>query len=239
MGPYFTILFDDLAIMVKSWLVWIWLLVTAVAGVAAVLVGAAFTDPASFILSWGLTLYLALGSFVVIVIAANATPPEQAYVGDAIISRGLTPAQYVLAKMTSRLFTVISLFLAVTIPASLAMLYMLGETNDLSGIGITFGLMHIAFALAVLVILTMMFSSFFGNSMVSSVAALLGWYSLMGLYALSQARDFSPEGVLGQLPPLLRGSLVVSQNILILAGTCGVIILLGALTVYFFQRRDL
>ena len=138
-----------------------------------------------------------------------------------------------------RLFTVISLFLAVTIPASLAMLYMLGETNDLSGIGITFGLMHIAFALSALVILTMMLSSFFGNSMVSSVVALLGWYTLMGLYALSQAREFSPEGVLGQLPYLLRGSLEVSQNILILAGISVIILLLGASTVYLFQRRDI
>ena len=225
--------------MLKSWLVWIWLLVTTVAGIAAVLVGAAFTDPPSFILSWGLTLYLSLGSFVVIIIAANATPPEQPYVGDAIISRGLTPTQYVLAKMTSRLFTVISLFLAVTIPTSLAMLYMHGETNDLSGIGIAFGLAHIAFALATLVILTMMLSSFFGNSMVASVVALLGWYTILGLYALSQARDFSPEGVLGQLPFLLRGSLVVSQNLQIITGITVVLLLLGAATVYFFQRRDL
>lgn len=239
MGPYLTILFDDLGLMIKSWLVWIWLLVTTVAGVGAVVIAAAFTDPASFILAWGLTLYLALGSFVVIVIAANATPPELNYVGDAIISRGLTPAQYVLAKMTSRLLTVISLFFIVAIPASLAMLFMLGETNDLSVTGVTFGLAHVGYALATLVILTMMFSSFFDNSMVASVVALLTWYSFIGLYALSQAKAFTPEGVLGQLPSILRGSFVTSQNILIMVGTTLIIIFLGLATVYLFQRRDI
>ena len=72
MRAYLAILVDDLSAMIRSWIVWSWLTLTLLAGIAAVVVSLAYADSTSFILAWGLVLYLGLGSFVVIIIAANA-----------------------------------------------------------------------------------------------------------------------------------------------------------------------
>ena len=72
-------------------MVWIWLIVTVLTGVAAVGVSVFFIDETSFIFSWTLFLYLGMGSFVVIAISASATSADLPYLGNAIVSRGCTP----------------------------------------------------------------------------------------------------------------------------------------------------
>mgnify|MGYP001193546354 FL=1 len=87
MRAYLAILVDDLSAMIRSWIVWSWLTLTLLAGIAAVVVSLAYADSTSFILAWGLVLYLGLGSFVVIIIAANAASSELSYLGDALMAR--------------------------------------------------------------------------------------------------------------------------------------------------------
>jgi len=238
MGALVTIFVEDLNMLIRSWLVWIWFFVTAGSAIAAVMVSASFTDTTSFILAWGLTLYVSLGSFVIIVIAANAASGEMSYLGESIMSRGLTPGSYILAKLTSRLITVLALFLSVTIPATGAMLIQ-GEGNDLTLTGTVLGLTYVSLALSTLVLLTVLFSSFINNMMLTSVIALLIWYVVIAGYALTQINEFSPDGLLGQLPRILQGNFQMGDNWPILVISLIPIFVLGALSVLVFQRRDL
>ena len=238
MGGFLAILMDDLGAMSRSVTVWSWLAVTAVAGIAAVVISAAFSDTTSFILGWGLMLYVGLGSFVVIVLSANAASGELAYLGDAIMSRSLTPVQYVLAKLLSRLATVEVLFLLVVPAVALGMLWR-GTNDDLEISGIALAVLYVALFLAILVFLAVMFSSIISNILLAVALLVFVWYIGMGAYVLTQAKAFSPEGVLGELPGILRGSFVMADNWPIIGLAFIPMVLLTALSVFSFHLRDL
>ena len=227
------ILTDDLGSMIRSWIIWTWFTVTAVSGVLAVIISTAYTDPTSFILAWGMALYLALGSFVVIIVTATAASSELAYLGDALISRSLTPVQYVLAKLASRLLTILTLFLV-----AIALFIQLDD-NDLTTKGIILGTGYMSLLLGLLVIFGVTLSTMVSNGLVAMGLAVMTWYLGMGGYALTQARSFSPEGVLGQLPPILRGSFVMVDNWPVIGALVGLMVLMGLLSVLIFSKQDI
>lgn len=232
------ILTDDLGTMVRSWIIWIWFAVTAVAGVLAVIISTAFTDPTSFILAWGMALYLALGSFVVIIVTATAASSELAYLGDALISRSLTPIQYVLAKLASRLFTILTLFLVVVVPVAVALFIQLDD-NDLTTKGIILGTSYVSLLLGLLCFFGVTLSTIVSNGLVAMALAMMTWYLGVGGYALTQARSFSPEGVLGQLPPILRGSFVMVDNWPIVGAMVGLMVLMALISILIFSKQDI
>ncbi len=238
MKAWMAILSDDLGSMIRSWIIWTWFTVTAVAGVLAVIISAAYTDPTSFILAWGMALYLALGSFVVIIVTATAASSELAYLGDALISRSLTPVQYVLAKLTSRLLTILILFLVVLVPVAIALFIQLDD-NDLTTKGIILGTGYMGLLLGLLVFFGVTLSTMVSNGLVAMGLTVMTWYLGVGGYALTQARSFSPEGVLGQLPPILRGSFVMVDNWPIVGVLAGLILFLGIVATVIFSKQDI
>ena len=238
MNAWMAILTDDLGSMVRSWIIWVWFAITAVSGVLAVIISTAYTDPTSFILAWGMALYLALGSFVVIIVTATAASSELGYLGDALISRSLTPIQYVLAKLTSRLVTILTLFLIIVVPVAIALSIQLDD-NDLTGRGIILGTVYVSLLLSVLVFFGVTLSTIISNGLVAMGLTVMTWYLGMGGYALTQARSFTPEGVLGQLPPILRGSFVMVDNWPIVGALAGILLLLGLISIFIFSKQDI
>jgi hypothetical protein len=238
MRGYIAILVDDLSAMIRSWIVWSWLTLTLLAGISAVVVSLAYADATSFILAWGLVLYIGLGSFVVIIIAANAASGELTYLGDALMSRSLTPMQYVLAKLTSRLLTVLLLFLGVVVPVSFALIFQVDD-NDLTRGGISLGLTYLGLVLALLVCFGVTLSTVISNGLLAMALAVIVWYLGLGGYAIGNARDFSPEGVLGVLPLLLRGQFSMAENWSVLGLLILIIGTLVGLSMVLFAKRDL
>ena len=238
MRGYIAILVDDLSAMIRSWIVWSWLTLTLLGGISAVVVSLAYADATSFILAWGLVLYVGLGSFVVIIIAANAASSELTYLGDALMSRSLTPMQYVLAKLTSRLLTVLLLFLGIVIPVSFALILQVDD-NDLTRGGIALGLTYLGLILALLVCFGVTLSTVISNGLLAMALAVIIWYLGLGGYAIANARDFSPEGVLGILPLLLRGQFSMAENWSVLGLLILIIVALAGLSMFLFAKRDL
>ena len=71
MTPFIILLEEDLAAMMRSWTVWMWLAISGVGGLAGVVFAATFDqESTSFILGWFLLLYVALGSFMVMIISS-------------------------------------------------------------------------------------------------------------------------------------------------------------------------
>ncbi|MQF82761.1 hypothetical protein FIM02_01305 [SAR202 cluster bacterium AD-802-E10_MRT_200m] len=238
MGGFVAILTDDLYAMFRSVTVWSWLVITALGSAAAVVVAAAFTDTTSFILGWGLTLYLGLGSFVIIVLSANAASGELGYLGDAIMSRGLTPVQYISAKLLSRLVTVQAMFLLVVPAAALGMLWK-GTNDDIQITGMILGLTYVALFLALLVCLGVMLSSFIPNILLAVALLVIIWYIAMGIYVMFESNGFTPEGVLGELPGILRGSFEMAENWPVMLLMIFLMAVLSGLSILSFHLRDL
>ena len=71
MTPFMILLEEDLAAMMRSWTVWMWLAISGVGGLAGVVFAGTFDrESTSFILGWFLLLYVALGSFMVMIISS-------------------------------------------------------------------------------------------------------------------------------------------------------------------------
>ncbi len=238
MGPFTTIFSADLGNMVRSWVVWIWITVTVLAGGTAIGVSVSYIDETSFIFSWALFLYVAMGSFVVMAIGASATSADLSYLGNAIISRGVNPVQYVTAKILSRFVTVVVCFVAVVLPIGF-LLMVQGGNNDMTTEGVLIGLGYVLLLLSILVMLAVTFSTLISNILLSFSLLGIIWYSALGAFVSLRAPTFTADGLLGDLPSVLQGAVDINSHLMNLGYLCIPLILLPALAILFFGNRDL
>ena len=139
----------DLMILAKSWIVRFWFGLTVVGGVVAVIVSRNFIDDSSFLMGWGLVLYLGFGSLIVLANSVSAISQEFRFLGESIISRGIAPTPYLLAKLVSRSAGNAFMFLIVVAPTALLM-RMMALNNDMTIEGILVGLAYWVLLITVL-----------------------------------------------------------------------------------------
>ena len=225
MNAFFSLLEYDLTVLMRSWIVRFWFFLSIVGGVAAVVVARNFTDDSSFLLAWALVLYLALGSLVILVNSVSAISLEYRFLGESIISRGIAPTPYVLAKLVSRSLGTIVMFLVILLPTSFFMMSN-AQNNDLTIAGIWVGLAYWTLMLTVLTFLGITVSVLFTNTLFGLVVLGVFWYICLGLLDVAYWTEFSPEGVLGNLPLVLQGkSLIIEITTLVSLGIFPLIIL--------------
>ena len=225
MNAFFSLLEYDLNVLMRSWIVRFWFFLSVVGGVAAVVVARNFADDSSFLLAWALVLYLALGSLVILVNSVSAISLEYRFLGESIISRGIAPTPYVLAKLVSRSLGTIVMFLVILLPTSFFMMTN-AQNNDLTVAGIWVGLAYWTLMLTVLTFLGVTVSVLFTNTLFGLVVLAVFWYICLGLLDVAYWTEFSPEGVLGNLPLVLQGkSLIIEITTLVSLGIFPLIIL--------------
>ena len=225
MNAFFSLLEYDLTVLMRSWIVRFWFFLSVVGGVAAIIVARNFTDESSFLLGWALVLYMALGSLVVLVNSVSAISLEYRFLGESIISRGIAPTPYVLAKLVSRSLGTIVMFLVILLPTSFFMMSN-AQNNDLTVAGIWVGLAYWTLMLTVLTFLGITVSVLFTNTLFGLVVLGVFWYICLGLLDVAYWTEFSPEGVLGNLPLVLQGkSLIIEITTLVSLGIFPLIIL--------------
>ena len=100
MTPFMILLEEDLAAMMRSWTVWMWLAISGAGGLAGVVFAATFDqESTSFILGWFLLLYVALGSFMVMIISSTPGGLDPRTLRDSILTHGVTPTPFVLPPL--------------------------------------------------------------------------------------------------------------------------------------------
>ena len=225
MNAFFSLLEYDLNVLVRSWIVRFWFFLTVIGGVAAVVVAKNFEDTSSFLLGWALVMYMALGSLVVLVNSVSAISLEYRFLGESIISRGIAPTPYLLAKLVSRSLGTILMFLVIVLPTALIMMSM-AKNNDMTIAGIWVGLAYWTLMLTVLSFLGITVSVLFTNTLLGLVVLGVFWYISLGLLDVVYANGFTPEGVLGNLPLVLQGkSLTIEITTLVTLGIVPLLIL--------------
>jgi hypothetical protein len=225
MNAFLSLLEYDLTVLARSWIVRFWFFLTIVGGVAAVIVAKNFEDTSSFLLGWALVMYMALGSLVVLVNSVSAISLEYRFLGESIISRGIAPTPYVLAKLVSRSFGTIFMFLVIVLPTAFIMKSM-ALNNDMTVQGIWVGLAYWTLMLTVLSFLGITVSVLFTNTLLGLVVLGVFWYIGLGLLDVAYANGFTPEGVLGNLPLVLQGkSLTIEITTLVILGIVPLVIL--------------
>ena len=238
MNAFISLLEYDLTILARSWIVRFWFFLTIVGGVAAVIVAKNFEDTSSFLLGWALVMYLALGSLVVLVNSVSAISLEYHFLGESIISRGIAPTPYVLAKLVSRSLSTAFMFLVIVVPTAFVMKSM-ALNNDLTVEGIWVGLAYWTLMLTVLCFLGITVSVLFTNTLLGLVVLGVFWYISLVLLDVAYANGFTPEGVLGNLPLVLQGeALTVEITTLVTLGIVPLVVL-PFIALKLLNSRDL
>jgi hypothetical protein len=237
-STFFVMLQYDVSILLRSWIIRFWFSVTFIAGIVAIVVSSYYADDTSFLVSWALLLYAALGGFVVLVISTSAISLEFSFLGDTLISRGIAPTPYVLAKLAARALVIFTLFNVIVAPTAFIM-QTNAISNDMSVFGITVALIYWSFMLMVLVFLGITFSVIFDNTLVGVVVLAVVWYGGMGGLIFIYAPSWDHFGVLGNLPLVLQGKALFSEIWTILGAGLFALITLPFIAVRVFNARDL
>ena len=239
MTAFMTLLEEDLMAMLRSWTVWMWLAINSVGGLSVVIFAGSFDqESTSFLLGWFLLLYVALGSFMVMIISSSSGGYDSDTLGTSIISHGVTPIQYVLSLLTSRTLVVLGMSLLIIAPVAFALMGN-GVSNDLDTSGVLIALIYTGMLFTVLVFLSITFSAVVTNTPGSLGMIYILWYTSITLLVVFQADGFSPVGVLGRVPAVLQGEFQWSLHWPILAALLVPLVALPPLGIRMFGQRDL
>ena len=130
------------------------------------------------------------------------------------------------------------MFLIVAAPTAFVMREM-SLNNDMTIEGILVGLGYWVLMITVLSFLGITVSVLVTNTMLGLVVLGVIWYMGLGILDLANAKEFTPEGVLGNLPLVLQGK-SLTEEITVLVGLGVVpILILPFMAVRFMNSRDL
>ena len=130
------------------------------------------------------------------------------------------------------------MFLIILLPTAFFMMSN-AQNNDLTVAGIWVGLAYWTLMLTVLTFLGITVSVLFTNTLFGLVVLGVFWYIALALLDIAYWVDFSPEGVLGNLPLVLQGkSLTIEITTLISLGILPLIIL-PVIALKSLNNRDL
>lgn len=234
--PYLALLEADLTSMVRSWVVRIWLVLTAlqalVMTVNAVTEGLAAETFAGLLATFPL-----IWSTFAIVVSAGAISSEAGVVADSVLSKAVTRYEYVLAKMTSRLITVLGVYLLVILPSAYVILR--NAQDELTGAGVAWALVIVGMTLVLLTSLGVTFSTIFNRTLVAVVAAWFLWYVAGAIFGLVGVEYLSPLLIIDSLPGMVQGDYAVSDQWRILSSFGLLAAMLVLVAVWYFGRKDL
>lgn len=238
MQAFLAILRYDLGQLSRSWLVRIWVLLLAAPAGFLVVVAATQQELASETLALYLSAVLApLSALAVAVITAAAVAGETATVADSIMSRSVTRAEYLWAKLISRIGVTLLVYAAITLP--FAYLVTRFATRDTSLVGVAGGLLMVASLLMFVAALGIAFSTMMRNVLMA-VLVLLATVIVSGVMLQFLGLPWlSATAVIDGLPETFRGRTPGMEQIRVMGVFSGLTLVAIIASMVGFRRRDL
>lgn len=238
MQAFLAILRYDLGQLGRSWLIRVWVLLLAGPAVFLVVVSATEQELASETLALYLGAVLApLSALAVAVITAAAIAGETATVADSIMSRSVTRAEYLWAKIVSRLGVTLLVYAVVTLP--FAYLVTRFATHDTSFAGVAGGLLMVAAVLVFVAALGIAFSTMMRNVLMAVLVLLALLVSSGVLLQFLGLTWMSTTAVLEGLPETFRGRTPGAEQLRVLGVFSGLTVVAIIASLVGFRRRDL
>lgn len=167
--PFLAMTQADLEGMVKSKIVWGWIVAALFLEVIRIL--SSRTMGASFTITEGLSDFIFIWSMIIIGITGSAVSSESGELADSLLSKAVKRHEYILAKFCSRVALVFTIYLGIS--TVLAGLTMRIGVNDIEIYGLSFSILVVALVLIMLTTMGVTFSTIFPNTIVSIVALLV------------------------------------------------------------------
>ena len=233
--PFYGVLAADLNAMAHSWLVRIWLAVSALAAFGPIAEAAKKGTEVQLVIPELLKVHLIVWSTMVIVLSA-ALPAERGPTADSILSRGVTRYAYLLGKYLSRLLTVLVVSVAVLAPAVFFSKLHLKGTCSMSGAMV--GMLHLLLAYALLLSIGFVLGLFFQTQFYAIPVTWAFAYFSIAIASGLKLQHLSPHSLIVRFRTLatglpgdrpdwqIAGELLLPTLVLLLAGCV------------WFSRRD-
>jgi ABC-2 type transport system permease protein len=241
--PYWAVYQMDVHQTLRSWVYRVWLLLSLVAAIGYLVYRfgayreAGMVQPASEMMS-DLLRWTVLGSVtLIIILTAGSITTERGTMADSVLCRGISRHQFFLGKWSARLTTILGTFFVVAAIVLLGSVFLLHDDN-LSLLGSAVALLTVGALLTIIITCGVTISAIF-NSTLLSVAVL--WLVLYGTgfgLALLPASYPSPDRALQNLPNILRGQFDWTTVGRLLWGAGLISLIIGAVGMFHFSRRD-
>jgi hypothetical protein len=240
--PYWAVFEMDVHQTLRSWVYRVWVLLSLLAAVGYLLYRfgayreAGMVQPASEVMSDVLQWTAFVSVTLIIILTAGSITAERGTMADSILCRGISRHQYFLGKWSARLATVLGTFFLLASGVLLGSHFLLHDDN-LSLVGSMVGLATVGALLAIIITCGVTISAIF-NSTLLSVAIL--WLVFYGtgfiLHLLPHVP--SPDRALQELPKILRGQFDWTNVGRLLWGAGLTTLIIGAVGMFHFSRRD-
>ena len=238
MQAFLAILRYDLSQLTQSWVSRIWVPVLLVPAFFLLVVASTEDELASETLAaYLVAVLMPLSALAVAVLTAGAIAGEAQIIADGILSRSVTRAEFVSAKIVARLGFTLAVYLVVMIPFSY--LIVRYAEADVSYAGLLIGLFTAALLLTFLGALGLTLSTVMTNVMVSVLVLLIVVLSSGLLLEFLGLSWMSVTAVLTHLAPTIRGETAAWDTfrvVFVFSGLTAVAILT---TYSVFRQRDL
>lgn len=232
--PFLAMTQADLESMVKSKIVWGWIVAALFLDMLRIL--GSGTMGASFTITEGLSDFIFIWSMIIIGITGSAVSSESGELADSLLSKAVKRHEYILAKFCSRVALVSTIYLGIS--TVLAGLTMRIGVNDIEIYGLSFSILIVALVLIMLTTMGVTFSTIFPNTIVSIVALLVVWYSMTFFFSLIKEIKFlSPSYRIGELPKIIQGNWSGTEW-KIVSGFSLMCIAFLAVSLLYFSRKD-
>lgn len=232
--PFLAMTQADLEGMVKSKIVWGWIVAALFLEVIRIL--SSRTMGASFTITEGLSDFIFIWSMIIIGITGSAVSSESGELADSLLSKAVKRPEYILAKFCSRVALVFTIYLGIS--TVLAGLTMRIGVNDIEIYGLSFSILVVALVLIMLTTMGVTFSTIFPNTIVSIVALLVVWYSMTFFFSFIDEIEFlSPSYLIGELPKIIQGNWSGTEW-KIVSGFSLMCIGFLAVSLLYFSRKD-
>jgi hypothetical protein len=205
--PTLAILSHELSGLLSSWLVRLWLIASGVTTFLLVAGNWVVTASAPLIAIVLITYLVFPWFFVVIMLGVSpVTGARLDALADGILSRPVTRHEYLFASWLARVLVVLAVFLAVTLPAVLLIVFAKRPVaaDGVTGYGVVASLFVVSLVLTFLVTLAFFAGTLLRNVILAAVLLVFVWYPVnLVLHTLS-LEEFSPISLSQALPTLLR-----------------------------------
>lgn len=238
MQAFLAILRYDLGLLTRSWITRIWLPLLIAPALFLVAVAANEDELASETLAAYLAAVLIpISGLAVAVLSSAAVSGESGIIADGILSRSVTRAEYMAAKILSRLGFTAAIYLLVMVP--FAYLIMRYAAPDTSVAGVAVGLLIVCLLLTFLGALGITFSTLFSNVLLAVLGLLLIVVLSGFVLQFLGLTWMSTTAVVYSLPDTFRGKTPVWDLVRVFLVFSSLTAAAIATSFWVFRERDL
>jgi ABC-type transport system involved in multi-copper enzyme maturation permease subunit len=241
--PYWAVFQADCKQTLTSWIYRVWVLVTMGAALGYLLYRFGAKDVSGIIQPGPEAMadffkWVVFGSVtLVIVLTAGSICAERGSMADSVLSRGISRYQYFLGKWHARLLVVLLTFFLMSCVA-LCGAYFLLHSDNLKLTGSLVALLTVGTLLVGVITCGVSVSAMSNNTVVSIAVVWLALYGGSFLLSLLPGTLPTPDRALHNLPEILKGFYDWQALSRIMLCSLGASLVVAAIGMVFFSRRD-